>query len=120
MIRQRVVLSCALACLAACASTNAVSVPNARLDHVVIINKIGGFTAGTSYRLLARAYDARGEELIEGVRFQWASSDTTIMLVDQDGNVFCKRSGTSTVAIEATRDGLTSRDSVVLAGIVLL
>ncbi len=75
-------------------------------ETTVVISRIelgpayGQLPVGGKVKLLATAYDAHGA-LLEGVEFQWETSDPGVLAVGSDGEVLAKTVGTATITVSA-------------------
>lgn len=91
------------------------------LDHVVIEKpspNFGGLGVGTTVHLRAHAYDLSGNEITQGITYDWSSSDTTIVVVDPRGRISAKQSGDVTISVKATSSSRSASSSIKLSGVV--
>ena len=101
----------------ATATVKAVQVP----DTVVLTAPRDSVAVGDSIQLTAEAFDALGNAIAD-VAFEWSSSDTTIVTVDQEGWVRARAAGSAeiTAAAGATASGTAMVKAVQVPDTVVL
>jgi Bacterial Ig-like domain (group 2) len=72
--------------LAACGSDGTGPNPNAAVRYLSVSSTVGGAVPGVTVQFSATAYDSLGA-VIPGAQVQWASQDSSLATVDADGLV---------------------------------